>query len=64
MDKTVRKVSNVEEQKAEDYRYWQSRPSGERMRATWELSFEAYKLKGLAHDGQRLQRTFVRIQRP
>ena len=64
MEKTLRRISDVEDQKAEDYRYWQSVPGSERMRATWELSFEAYKLKGLAHDGQRLQRTLVRIQRP
>jgi hypothetical protein len=64
VDKTLRKVTSIEDQKAEDYRYWQSVSGGDRMSATWEMSFEAYKLKGLAHDGQRLQRTFVRIQQP
>ena len=63
MDKTLRKIADVEEQRAENYRYWQSVSGGERMSATWEMSFEAYKLKGLAHDEQRLQRTLVRIQR-
>ena len=64
MKKLLRKAVSFDEQKAEDYRYWQSVDSGERMRATWELSLEAHKLKGLAHDGQRLQRTLVRTQRP
>lgn len=64
MEKILRKVASVAEQKAESYRYWQSVPAGERMSATWEMSFEACKLKDLAHDEQRLQRTLVRIQRP
>ena len=64
MEKILRRVESIEQQRAETYRYWHSVDSSERMRATWELSFDAYKMKGLAHDGQRLQRTVVRIQRP
>lgn len=64
MDKTLVRVANPEEQKADTYRYWQSVSSGERMRATWELSLRFYRLKGLANHGQRLQRTLVRTQRP
>lgn len=63
MDKTVRKVSDVTEQQAETYRYWQSVSNSERMNATWQLTFDLYRQKGLAQDGQRLQRTIVSIQR-
>ena len=63
MDKTVRKVTDPVAQQAETYRYWQSVSNSERMRATWEFTFQAYRQKGLTHDGQRLQRTVVHIQR-
>jgi len=42
MDKTVRRVTDFEEQQAETYRYWQSLPVGERLIAVCELSEEAY----------------------
>jgi len=42
MDKTIRKFSNFDELKAEEYRYWQSRPVHERWAATEELSLVAY----------------------
>ena len=64
MDKTVRIVTDLVEQQAETYRYWQSVSNAERMRATWQFTFEIYRQKGLAHDGQRLQRTAVHLQRP
>jgi hypothetical protein len=63
MDKTVRKVTNLAEQQAETYRYWQSRSDSERMNATWEFTQELYRMKGLFKDGQGLQRSVVRIQR-
>ena len=63
MDKTVRKITDLTEQQADTYRYWQSVSNSERMRATWQFSYEIYRQKGLAHDGQRLQRTVVHIQR-
>lgn len=62
MDKTVRKVTDLEEQDLETFRYWQSRTSSERMNATWELTLEIYRMKGLVKDGQRLQRSVVHIQ--
>lgn len=31
MDKTIRRVTDPEEQQMETYRYWQSRPVGERL---------------------------------
>jgi hypothetical protein len=42
MDITIRRVTDVEEQQAETYRYWQSRPIGERLVAVCELTEEAY----------------------
>ena len=63
MDKTVRKVTDLAEQQAESYRYWQSRSDSERMNATWEFTLEMYRMKGLVQDAQGLQRSLVRIQR-
>lgn len=45
MDKTIRKVTDLEEQQAETYRYWQSRPVAERLAAVCELSEAAYAFK-------------------
>jgi hypothetical protein len=42
MDKTIRRVADLEEQQAETFRYWQSRPVGERLIAVVELSEAAY----------------------
>jgi hypothetical protein len=42
MDKTIRRVTDLEEQQNETYRYWQSRPIGERLLAVCELSEAAY----------------------
>jgi hypothetical protein len=42
MDKTIRRVTDFEEQQAETYRYWQSRPIGERLIAVCELTEAAY----------------------
>ena len=57
MDKTIHRVTDFEEEKAETYRYWQSLPIGERLTAISELSQEAYAFtaafKGApAHDEQ------------
>jgi hypothetical protein len=50
--------------KADEYRYWQSRPAYERMDAVAELTLAAYELKGLAPDALRLQRTLVHLKGP
>ena len=63
MDKTVRKVTDLNAQQEETYLYWQSRSDSERMNATWEFTLEMYRMKGLVQDGQRLQRHAVRIER-
>jgi hypothetical protein len=42
MDKTIRRVTDLDEQEAEAYRYWQSQPVGDRLVAVCELSEAAY----------------------
>jgi len=63
MDKTIRKYSDFDEMKADEYRYWQSRPVHERVAAVSELTQEHYALKGAVSDVPRLQRTLVRLER-
>ncbi len=63
MDKTIRKYSSFDEMKAEEYRYWQSRPVHERVAAVSELTEEGYRMKGMAPDAFRLQRTLVHFER-
>jgi len=66
MDKTIRKYTSLDEMKADEYRYWQSRPVHERMDAVEELICTAYELKGwqMEPDVPRLQRPFVRLPCP
>ena len=66
MDKTIRKyagVAQLDEIKADEYRYWQSRPVQERIDAVSELTQAMYALKGEAPGVPRLQRTLVRFER-
>jgi len=66
MDKTIRKhagIDQLDEIKADEYRYWQSRPAQERIDAVSELTQAMYALKGEAPDVPRLQRTLVRFER-
>ena len=68
MDKTVRRVTDIEEQQAETYRYWQSQPVGDRLLAVCDLSEAAYafvaNFKGApAHDDQGLQGPPSRAER-
>jgi hypothetical protein len=68
MDKTIRRVTNLDEQEAESYRYWQSQPVGDRLVAVCELSEAAYAFAtnfngAPAHDDERLQRPLARVQR-
>src|SRR6266567_5858771 len=46
MDKTIRKYTDFDEMKADEYRYWQSRPVHERMDAVSELTQAMYAMKG------------------
>lgn len=62
MDKTIRKYTDFDEMKADEYRYWQSRPVWERMDAVEELVRDAYALKGIEIP-PRMDKTFVRRYR-
>jgi hypothetical protein len=66
MEKTIRTYASQKEMKADEYRYWQSRPVYERMDAVEEMILTAYALKGweIEPDVPRLQRPFVRIPCP
>lgn len=68
MDKTIRRVTSLEDQEAENFRYWQSRSVGDRLAAVCELSQAAYSFaaafKGVpVHDDQRPEGSSARIQR-
>jgi hypothetical protein len=61
MDKSIRRVTDPEEQEAETHRYWQSRSVGERLVAVCELSEAAYSFAAAfkqvpADDDEGLQR--------
>ena len=63
---TVRKYTDFDEMKADEYRYWQGRPAHERLDALDEMIEAAYALKGweIEPDVPRLQRPFVRLPIP
>ena len=61
MEKTLRRVSDLDEQQAETYRYWQSQSVGARLIAISEVSQAAYAFAGAfkgvpANDEQGLSR--------
>ena|SRR6185312_4795593 len=62
----VRKYTSFDDMKADEYRYWQSRPAYERLDAVDEMIQTAYELKGweIEPDVPRLQRPFVRLPCP
>lgn len=62
MDKTIRKVTDFQEQQNETYRYWQGRPGHERLEAVAEIVRAVYSLKGIDLDAQRPRRTLVRVE--
>ena len=64
MEPILRKYTSLKEMKADEYRYWQSRPVQERMDAVTELTLAMYAMKGMAPDVPRLQRTLAHLQRP
>jgi len=64
MDKTIRRYTSFDEMKADEYRYWQSRPVHERTDMVSELTREQYTMKGATPDVFRLQRTVVHFERP
>jgi hypothetical protein len=62
----IRKYTSFDEMKADEYRYWQSRPVHERMDAVEEINLTAYEIRGMEPepDVPRLQRPFVRLPCP
>jgi hypothetical protein len=68
MDKTIRRVTDLVVQRAEIYRYWRSRPSAERVEATWEISRDLYtqyyRNRGIPEYVEGSARSINRIQRP
>lgn len=62
-NKTIRRYSDLDEMKAEEYRYWQSLLDHERVAAVSELTQEQYAFKGEDPDAPRPQRTLVRLER-
>jgi hypothetical protein len=63
MDMAVRVYDSFAEMKADEYRYWQSRPVSERMAAVSELTLAAYSLKGPVSLLPRSEWPFVCLQR-
>ena len=59
----IRKYTDFDEIKADEYRYWQSQPGHERVAAVSEHTQEGYAMKGNAADVPRLQRTVVHFER-
>lgn len=62
-DKTLRRVTDLKEQKAETYRYWQSRSAAERMEAIAEIVRDGYAAKGIDVDARPSDRSIVRVER-
>ena len=64
MEKTIRKFASHGEQKAEIYRYWRSRPVGERLEEVWDATQSGYGIKGIQYDAtRRHEATVERLQR-
>ena len=63
-DKTIRRVTDLQAQRLETYRYWRSRPCAERMDAVAEIVRDAYLAKGIDLDHRPSDKTLVRVERP
>ncbi len=63
-NRVVRKAASVEEQEAENYRYWQSIPVGDRLVAVCELTEAAYAIREAGRNAdQGHERTDTPLQR-
>ena len=58
---TIRRHTDFDQMKVDEYAYWQSQPAHVRLAAAAELTAEAYAMKGI--HVSRLQRSLVRIER-
>ena len=68
VDKTVRRVTNPEQQEAETHGYWQSLTIGERLSAVWDASEAAYGFAAAfgrvpVNDAKGSERAITRLQR-
>ncbi len=64
MDKTIRKYTDLDAVKDEEYREWQALSPQARLDVAAELSFSQYGWKDSGRNVQPgLQRTLVRVQR-
>ena len=63
MERTARTYSSFAEMKADEYRYWQSRPVHERMAAVAELTLSLYEMKGKSRNELRLEKVVEVRQR-
>ena len=68
VDKAIGRVTDLEQQQADTYRYWQSLPIGDRFSAVWDASEAAYgfaaAFKGVpVNDAQGSERAITRVQR-
>ncbi len=64
VDNTIRIYASQKQIKADEYRYWQSRPAHARMDAVAEITPATYAMKEPGRDVRRLERTLVCLQRP
>lgn len=64
MDQIAKIYTSHKEMKADEYRYWQSRPVFERMDAVSALTTALYEMKTGGAIVQRLQGPLVVLQRP
>ena len=58
---TIRRYTDLDQIKADEYAYWQSQPVHVRLAAASELTAAAYEMKGVYVS--RLQRSLVRSER-
>ncbi len=58
---TIRRFTDLDQMKAEEYTYWQSQPVHARLTAGMELAAEGYAMKGV--HVSRFHRTLVRSKR-
>jgi len=64
MDKTIRRITDLKEQRVETYRYWRSRSVAERMGAVAEIVRDGYLTKGIDLDSRPVDKKLVRVERP
>ncbi len=64
MNKTIRRVTDLKEQRMETYRYWRSRTAAERMEAVAEIVRDVLQMKGIDLSSRPSDKTLVRIERP